>query len=83
MEISKPKLEKFLKEKGIFFYPSSANFLLLKVSNPQKIIEDFKSQGILLRPKLAPDGKEAVRVSIGTLEDTDRFIQVYSKLLTE
>ncbi|PIZ89370.1 MAG: histidinol-phosphate aminotransferase [Candidatus Nealsonbacteria bacterium CG_4_10_14_0_2_um_filter_37_10] len=82
MKKSKPKLEEFLREKGIFFYPSSANFLLLKVSNPEKIIEDFKSQGILLRPKPAPDGKEAVRVSIGTLKDTDRFIQVYSKLLT-
>jgi histidinol-phosphate aminotransferase len=81
MEEPKPKLEKFLKEKGIFFYPSAANFLLLKVSNHQKIIEYFKSQNILLRPKPAPDGKEAIRVGIGTLRDTERFIKVYTSLL--
>lgn len=81
MEESKPKLEKFLREKGIFFYPSAANFLLLKVPAPKKMIEYFKSRGILLRPKPAPDGKEAVRISIGTLKDTERFINTYSKLL--
>jgi len=81
MEESKPKLEKFLREKGIFFYPSAANFLLLKVPAPKKMIEYFKSQGILLRPKPAPDGKEAVRISIGTLKDTERFINTYSRLL--
>lgn len=75
MEESKPKLEKFLKEKGILFYPSQANFLLLRVTNPQKLIEGLKSQGILVRPKPAPDGKIAIRVSIGTLKDTERFIK--------
>lgn len=75
MEKSKPKLEQFLREKGIFFYPSAANFLLIIVANPQKLIENLKSQGILVRPKPAPDGKIAIRVSIGTLKDTERFIK--------
>lgn len=81
MEKSKPKIEEFLREKKIFFYPSVANFLLLKVSNPQELIENFKLEGILVRSKSTPDGKEAIRVSIGTLKDTERFIKVYSKLL--
>ena len=75
MEVSKPKLENFLREKGIFFYPSQANFLLLKVEDPQKLIEGLQSQDILVRPKQTPDGKGAVRVSIGTLEDTERLIR--------
>ena len=74
MEESKPKLEKFLEEKGISFYHSQANFLLLKIQNPQEIIEELKSQGILVRPKSAPDGEKAVRISIGTLKDTEQFI---------
>ncbi len=82
MEKAKPKLEEFLREKGIFFYPSTANFLLLKVTNPQELIEDLKSQGILVRPKLAPDGKKAVRVSIGTQKDTERFIKAFGPVLT-
>jgi len=81
MEESKPKLEKFLKEKGIFFYPSAANFLLLKVLNPEELIENLKSKGILIRPKKAPDGKEAIRVSIGTVKDTERFISTFNEVI--
>ena len=76
MEESKPKLEQFLREKGIFFYPSQANFLFLKVPNPQEIIENLKSRGILVRPKSAPDGKGGIRVSVGTLKDTEKLTQV-------
>lgn len=99
MEISKPKLKAFLKEKGISFYPGQANFLLLKMDNPEEIgeenkfssspftaarvIESFKSKGILVRPKFAPDGKEAVRVSIGTLEDTERFIETLKRIIKD
>ncbi len=81
MEISKPKLEEFLREKGVFFYPSQANFLLLKIKNPEKIIEGLKEKGILVRPKPAPDGKLAIRITIGTLEDTERFIKAFGKML--
>jgi len=82
MEKSKPKIESFLGEKEIFFYPSKANFLLLKIPYPDKIIEDLKSKGILVRPKFAPDGQKAVRVSIGRLKETDRFINVFDKLVS-
>lgn len=77
MEKSKPKLEQFLREKRIFFYPSSANFLMLRISNPEKLMKNLKSKGILVRPKKDSDGKEAVRVSIGTMEDTERFINLF------
>jgi len=81
MEKSKPKIEKFLREKGVFFYPSAANFLLLKVANPQELIENLKLEGILVRPKSAPDGKKAIRVSIGTFKDTEQFIRVFKDIL--
>ena len=83
MERSKPKLEQFLKQKGILFYKSAANFLLLRFSNPQKIINGLKSQGILVRLKSAPDGKGAVRVTIGTLRDTAQFIKKLTKVLDD
>lgn len=79
MEESKPRLESFLKEKGIFFYPSSANFLLLQLANPEKTISDLKSKGILVRPKKGPSGQKAIRVSIGTLRDTERFCEAYTQ----
>jgi len=115
MEKSKPKLEAFLKEKGISFYPSSANFLMLKILNPEKVgeenkfsssptelpkeakvrkrvkfsfdfaaarlIEELKLKGILVRPKKDSNGNNAVRVSIGTIKDTERFIEAFSEIL--
>jgi histidinol-phosphate aminotransferase len=80
MQKSKPKLEGFLKEKGIVFYPSQANYLLLKLPNPEKVIEDLKSKGILVRPKKSPDDKMCLRVSIGTVEDTEKFIKSFEGL---
>ena len=81
MEKSKPKIEKFLAEKGISFFPSAANFLFLKVSNPAEIIEKLKTKGILVRPKKGPDNKESIRISIGTLEDTKNFIRAFTEVL--
>jgi len=78
---SKLKLEEFFKEKNIFFYPSKANFLLLRFENPDKIIEDLKSKGILVRPKSAPDGQKAVRVSVGKVKDTEKFVKSLRELL--
>ena len=83
MEKSKPKLEQFLKERNIFFYPSRANFLLLRFSDPKKIMEGLKSKGILVRPKSAPDKKDAVRISIGTLKDTERLIAALGEIFSK
>jgi len=80
MEESKPKLEQFLRERNIFFYPSRANFLLLRFKDPEKIIKNLESEGILVRPKSAPDGQKAVRVSIGKVEDTERFIRAVDRV---
>lgn len=82
MEKSKSKLEKFLRKKEITFLPSGANFLLLKIKNPEKIFEGLKKQGILVRPKEWPDGNLAIRVTIGTLKDTEKFIKALDKVLT-
>ncbi len=75
MEESKPKLEQSLTQKGIDFFPSSANFLFLKVSEPEKFIDNLKAKGILVRPKKGPGNKLGVRIAIGTLNDTKRFIE--------
>ncbi len=83
MEVSKPRLETFFKEKGIFFYPSQANYLLLRVENPGEIMEGLKSRSILVRPKPGPDGKETIRVSIGTLKDTERLVAALEEIFSK
>jgi len=81
MLIAKPKLVAFLKGKGIFFYPSGTNFLFLHLKNPEKVIEDLKLMGILVRPKSGPDDKIGIRASIGTIKDTERFIKAFGEIL--
>ncbi len=74
-------MEKFFRENKVKFWKSSANFLLVKPANQKKAIKILKSEGILVRPREGPNIEGTIRVSIGTLKDTDRFIKAYSKVL--
>lgn len=78
---SKPRLESFFKEKGIKYWPGAANFLLIKPDNSKKLLEVLRLEGILVRPRKGPNIDGTIRVSIGTLEDTERFIKAYLKAL--
>lgn len=42
-------LEKSFKKLGLAFFPSDANFYLLKISNANKIYQQLKKKGILVR----------------------------------
>lgn len=81
MEKSKPKLEEFFKKNNVKFYPSSVNFLLIKPDNSKKAADLLQSEGILIRPRKGPNIEGTLRISIGTFENTERFIKAYSKLL--
>lgn len=81
MEKSKPKLEEYLRKNRIAFYPSDANFILINPDDSQKFFDYFKKEGILIRPREGPHIEGTIRISIGTLQDTDRFIKVYSQFL--
>lgn len=81
MEKSKPKLEKFFQENNVKFWPSAANFLLVKPDNQERTLEILKSEGILVRPRKGPNIEGTIRVSIGAIKDTERFIKAYSKIL--
>jgi len=80
MQTSKPRLESFLKGKGISFFRSTANFLFLRVPNSKQIFENLKNEGVLVRLKKGPDDKTGIRVTIGTSEDTDNFISAFDKV---
>lgn len=80
MTVSKPKIEEFLRQKKITFLPSRANYLLLKI-DPGKAIEILREKGILARPNRWLDGSPALRISIGTLRDTEQFLSVFNEIL--
>lgn len=76
MTVSKLILEEFYKKNGVKFFPSSAGFHLLEAPG---LYDFLKAQNILVRPRSDPPG--TVRVSIGTREDTQRYLKAFEEYL--
>lgn len=78
MEVSKPMLEAFYRENGIKFFPSGAGFHLID-DKDGSIRAFLKSKSTLVRPRSDPKG--TVRVSIGTREDTRKYLEAFQEYL--
>ncbi|MFC1810745.1 histidinol-phosphate transaminase [Patescibacteria group bacterium] len=81
MEVAKPMVEKYFDERGIEYFPSSANFVLFKTDDPTKIYEGLKENGILVRPRKGPNINGTIRVCIGTVEQMKKFMDIFDTLL--
>ena len=58
-------------------YPSEANFLLVKVSEPKKIYELLMHEGIIVRDRSSVPGCEGcLRISIGTNAENSRVLEL-------
>ena len=79
MHVSKPMVEKFYRENDIQFAPSAANFHLLSMS--EKFYKFMKARSILVRPRSDPAG--TVRVSIGTREDTEKYLEAFREFIAQ
>jgi histidinol-phosphate aminotransferase len=54
--VSKPMFENFLNERAIEFWPSAANYYLVRFSEPKQVEMSLRSAGIRVRPK--PDNHD-------------------------
>lgn len=79
---AKPKLEAFLVERQVLFWPSVANFLWAFFDDAMKVEEALRGEGILVRPKADADGRLGLRMTIGTEEQNDHLISVLSEVLS-
>lgn len=75
---AKPRVERFLREHGVFFYPSAANFLLVRPDDARAAAEFLKAHDILVRPQ-RPPVDDCFRMSIGTVAEMQRFMEVWSR----
>jgi histidinol-phosphate aminotransferase len=64
------KIQNGLKQLGILAIPSQANFVYFQIQNSSTIYEKLLNQGVIVRQF----GPEALRVSTGTEEETERFL---------
>jgi len=85
---SRGRLEEFLQSRGVEFWPSQANFVLLRVGSAKSdsvaFAESMRRQGILVRDRSADYGCEGcVRITLGPREHTDRLLKALQQTLEE
>lgn len=80
MEEAKPMVEKFFTENRIEYFPSKANFLLFRTTNTGEIFQILKKNGMLLRPSKGQNIENTIRLTIGTVEQMQQFIEAYKGL---
>jgi histidinol-phosphate aminotransferase len=54
---------------GVTPFPSAANFIFFRVREPKRVFEELCARGVLIR-----EYSNALRVSVGTPEQNDRFL---------
>ena len=74
-------LENEFKTLNLSFASSYANFILVKVGKGKECFKKLLAQGVIVRAMDAYQLPEYIRVSIGTLEQNERFIQALKKEL--
>ncbi|WP_054811586.1 pyridoxal phosphate-dependent aminotransferase [Nocardia arizonensis] len=77
MEVVKPFVVRSLTELGVEFTPGSANFVLIRPRDCADAVRYLSDAGILVRSMTAPALRGTFRVSLGTLTEMRRFIEVF------
>ena len=81
MKKAKPLVEKFFLENGIQYFPSKANFILLRPNNPKLVMRNLAKARVLLRPQNQQNIENRLRVTIGTVKQMKRCIEIYKKVV--
>lgn len=76
-------LEKEFSRLGLEYWPTQANFFLVKFTNApaKEIYEKMLREGLILRPVAGYGLREHLRISIGTEEENRRMIRSLEKFL--
>lgn len=66
-------------------YPSDANFILFRLNDASRIFTQLQQHGILIKnlDNSHPLLKNCLRVTVGTLEENDRFCNTLQNLVTK
>ena len=74
MTESKPMLERWLKEKQIAFWPSTANYVWMFPAKAKELERFLQENAILVRPKYNDQNELGLRVTLGSRAQTEKFI---------
>jgi histidinol-phosphate aminotransferase len=73
--------EKALKERGLEYVPSYANFILIKTGEGDRVFREMLKQGVIIRAMSSYKLPDWVRISIGTPSQNDRCVEVLDSVL--
>ena len=76
MNKSKPLFEVFLARHKLYFWPSAANFVWVFFDDEVVVQQALLDAGILVRPKADGAGRVGLRITLGTLEQTEKLLAV-------
>ena len=75
-------MEEYFDEKGLEYIKSNANFIFVNIGMHSKpIFEKLMQQGIIIRPGFLWGWDNWLRVSTGTIEQTEKFIKILDGVL--
>ena len=71
--------------KGVGVYPSSANFLLLRIARAREIFEGLKQRGVLIKNLHGSHAmlENCLRVTVGTPAENEKFIAALQETITQ
>ncbi|WP_018291031.1 histidinol-phosphate transaminase [Verrucomicrobium sp. 3C] len=77
------RLEESFARLGLRFVSSAANFVMVQVGDGEALFHSLLRHGWIVRPLRSYGLTEWVRISIGTPEQTTRFLEVFPATLRE
>ncbi len=73
---------KAFRKMGLEFIPSSANFVLVKVGDGQRVFNELQKQGVIVRPMASYQLPEWIRISMGTPKQNQRCLEAMRTAIT-
>jgi histidinol-phosphate aminotransferase len=70
-----------MRKLGLEFIPSSANFILVRVGDGQRVFNEMQKQGVIVRPMAGYQLPEWIRISIGTPKENKRCLEALKTAL--
>lgn len=73
--------EEKLRELGLRYVPSSANFILVQTGEGERVFQALQKLGVIVRPMGGYKLPEFIRISIGTAEENERCLAALKEVL--
>jgi len=74
-------LQREFEAMGLEYIPSFANFVLVKVGDGNDVFKKLMARGVIVRAMASYKLPEWIRVTVGTMEQNERFIAELKKLV--